>query len=182
MAGPVSLQSAQALADLAASSTVDGERALERIYLGHGWAVLGFASVVTGHPSVAEQVTEDVFVQLWEQRRTLAVSQSLRSYLITEAYRRCQTLMIPAGEETAEVDPFANCRVGGDHNGSAGSHRPHPVFESLVKLPLQQRLTIALAHFGEMTCAEMAAVLGVAEDTVVQQMYQGMGELADHQV
>lgn len=182
MAGPISLQNAQALTDLAASSTAEGERALERIYLGHGWAVLGFASVVTGHSSVAEQVTEDVFVQLWEQRRILGVSQSLRSYLITEAHRRCLALVTPAGEESGELDPFDGSRIGGDPNGSAGPHRPHPVFERLAQLPLQQRLTIALAHFGEMTCAEMAAVLGVAEDTVVRQMYEGMGELADHQV
>ena len=179
MAEPVSLQNAQALADLGASSTVEGQRVLERIYRSHGWAVLGFASVATGHPSVAEQVTEDVFVHLWEQRRSLAVPQSLRSYLITEAHRRCLALMTGPGEKGAELGSFADSPLSGDLNGNTGPTRLHPVSERLAQLPLDQRLAIALAHFGEMTRVEMAAVLGVSQDTVVQQMYEALIRLAD---
>lgn len=128
--------SAAELAAIAGGS----EQHWARLYTQHGRAVLSFASHYLCNRTLAEEVLKEVFIRLWSRAEPIDVAGgSLRSSLLTEARLRCEE--ITGAEER-------RC-----------SHEPQRKGSALVRLPLEERLPISLAHFGELSYQEAAGVL-----------------------
>ncbi|MGH9057768.1 MAG: sigma-70 family RNA polymerase sigma factor, partial [Acidimicrobiales bacterium] len=65
------------------------DSALAEVYRRHGGAVHGLARRVLGSESRAEEITQDVFVDLWRRPEVFDPARgSLRSFLLTVAHRR----------------------------------------------------------------------------------------------
>src|SRR6202453_2141912 len=65
------------------------EVALAETYRRHGGAVCGLAHRVLNGAAEAEDVTQEVFLRLWNQPERFDPSRgSLRSYLLTQAHAR----------------------------------------------------------------------------------------------
>lgn len=68
----------------------DGDQsAFESLFREHYGALCGFARRLVGDTAVAEELVQDLFVQLWEKRATLSPEISLRSYLFTATRNSC---------------------------------------------------------------------------------------------
>ncbi len=114
-------------------------QALDEVFRRHGAAVFAFSARRLQRPALAESVVEDVFAELFLQRRTLALGEdSLRSYLVKRTYRRCTEL------HAALLDAAPG--VG--------------------RLSADQRLAVDLASLGHMNCAQVGQLLGVSEEGV----------------
>jgi DNA-directed RNA polymerase specialized sigma24 family protein len=146
----------QVLAALRSGDMGSAEAALERAYRDHARALLDFVTGCTGDPSVAAEVVVAVFVRLWEEPDSFGLSRSLRSSLVTEAYRRCDAL------------------VPGDVVAPDGSGRS----SAWHRLGPQERLAIGLAAFGQMSTCEVAELLGVTNDSVKSTISEGLRRLA----
>ena len=57
----------------------------------HQPVVLGFSTRFLGDHAAAEDVTQEVFLTLWAERRRYEPRGRLRSYLLTLAVNRCRT-------------------------------------------------------------------------------------------
>jgi hypothetical protein len=79
--------------------------------------------------------------------------------------------------------PSSTAGRAGDHGNGQGAVSGGLLspLERLVALAPEQRLVIALAHFGEMTCADIAAELHVPEEVVARRIYHALHQLGDHQ-
>lgn len=68
--------------DLIASLKQDEKAAMEIIYHTYWEQVFDTAFKRVGDEAIAQDITQDIFISLWEKRHTLEIHESLRAYLV----------------------------------------------------------------------------------------------------
>ena len=59
----------------------DDEQALEKVYKAAFRSLVNYASEITGHPHLAEEVVQDVLLKIWQDRSVLSIKGSFKAYL-----------------------------------------------------------------------------------------------------
>jgi RNA polymerase sigma-70 factor, ECF subfamily len=135
-------------------------------------------------PAAAEDVTQDVFVEIWEKASTYnpALGKPL-TWVITltrnraidrlRAAQRRHNLAAAAAGEQASDSNTAPARP------SIGTETSFLIRSAVTQLPAEQRRAIELAFFGGMTQAEIATALQKPLGTVKAHIRRGMLTLRD---
>ena len=154
------------------------EVALAEAYRRHGGAVYGLARRVLNSTTEAEDVTQDVFLRLWNQpERFDADRWSLRSFLLAQSHARAVDAI-----RSLNSRRLREAREAG-RTASAAYDMQHEVWDlaladqvsrALAKLPEEERRAIELAYFEGHTYVEVAALLDQAEGTVKSRIRNGM--------
>src|SRR5579863_4802675 len=128
------------------------EVALAEVYRRHGRAVYGLARRVLQNTSEAEDVTQEVFLRLWQQPERFDPDRgSLRSFLLTAAHGRAVDLLRSETSRRRREERQAR------ETANAGYDLEHEVWDlaladhvksALDQLPLEERRVIELAYFG----------------------------------
>ena len=154
------------------------EVALAEVYRRHGGAVYGLARRVLNSASEAEDVTQEVFLRLWNQPDRFDPGRgTLRSFLLAQSHARAVDAIRslnarrPARPRTpgARPAPSTTCPM-----------RPgtwllaDKVSGALADLPEDERRAIELAYFEGRTYVEVAALLDTPEGTIKSRIRNGM--------
>ena len=157
--------------------------AFELIYLRHAAAVFGLARRIVREQSVAEDVTQDVFMSVWRSCDRYQPDQgSVRSWVlrithhraIDEIRRRSSQDRLNAEEENFArwADETEPSEVEALRNVDARFVR-----RAVETLPGEQRRALELAYFAGLSHAEIAAALDVPLGTVKGRMRLGLNKL-----
>jgi RNA polymerase sigma-70 factor (ECF subfamily) len=158
------------------------EGSLAELYDQFGSYVFGLAARVIGDRRAAEDVTQDVFLAMWERPEAFDPDRGkLRTFLGTLAHRRAidyvrreEARRRRAARDAAmvlpipDVDELAMAIVTAEH-----------VRAEVERLPTEQRLAIELAYFGGRTYRQVAEELGIPEGTAKSRMRLGLARIAD---
>jgi RNA polymerase sigma factor (sigma-70 family) len=156
--------------------------ALAEAYDAHASAVYGIALRITNDHGAAEDVTQDVFVELWQRPERYDPGQApLRGYLCMIARRRAidwrrrqvtrthynlllagQAVPAPNIEEDVEASTVAKLVRAAVHD-----------------LPPLYREAIALAYYYGLTYRQVAAELGIPEGTAKYRLRTGLRRIGD---
>ncbi len=154
------------------------EPALAEAYRRHGGSVYALARRVTQDPAQAEEVTQDVFLRLWEQPERFDPSRgALRSYLLVQTHRRAidrvrqDVARRQRQEREARLTPQRAPNVEEDVNDLAMAERVRGAFSALEP---NERQAIQLAYFGGHTYREVARMLEQPEGTVKSRIRSGL--------
>lgn len=146
--------------------------------------VHGVAARVVRDPSIAEEVTQEVFVELWRTApRYDETRGSVRSWATTVAHRRAVDRVRSEQAARDRHDKDGRQVVAGPHDPVA--HEVETTLDrsrvrrALEALSESQREAVELAYFGGHTYREVAALLGVPEGTVKTRIRDGMIRLRD---
>jgi RNA polymerase sigma-70 factor (ECF subfamily) len=155
--------------------------ALAEVYRRHGGAVHAVARRVTGTPSLADDVTQEVFVDLWKRpERFDAGRGTLRTWLLTAAHSRAVDLVRAdvaraRREERAARDTAVS---GYDLNHFAWDlAMADRLRAALDALPEAERRAIEMAYFEGLTYRQVASELGAPEGTVKSRIRSGLRRL-----
>jgi len=145
------------------------EEALAEAWQRHGAMVFGHARRLVGNAAVAEEVVQDVFVELWTHPdRYEPARGTLRAYLGVHARRRAiDALRRDRRRAAREERHVALEERPGGAPGDTG-HDPQvgkAVLDAIQRLPDDQRRAVELAYFGGLTQCEVAQHLGIPEGT-----------------
>jgi RNA polymerase sigma factor (sigma-70 family) len=157
------------------------EGALNEIYDQFASFVYGLALRVIGDARAAEDVSQDVFVTVWERPDAFDPDRgSLRTWLGTLAHRRAvdhvrreearkrRAIKDAARPETTpDVEEMAMALVTAERVRSA-----------LATLPDDQQRAIQLAYFGGKTYRQVAEVLGIPEGTAKSRLRLGLRRIS----
>ena len=154
------------------------EVALAEVYRRHGGAVFGLARRVLSNESEAQDVTQDVFLRLWNHPdRFDAARGSLRSFLLTQSHGKAvDAIRSLSARRSREVrDGQLTAASAYDINNEAWDLAlSDQVTRALDALPDHERKVIELAYFEGQTYVEVARTLGQPEGTVKSRIRQGM--------
>jgi RNA polymerase sigma-70 factor (ECF subfamily) len=166
---------------LARRLVVGDESALRELYDQYGPLVYGLALRVLGDRTAAEDVTQDVFVSLWEHPERFDPGRgSLRAFLSTLAHRRSVDLIRREEarrrrETKTAAEPVAERRA--DDEALAAVTSTH-VRDAVAALPAAQREAVELAYFEGRTYRQVAVDLGIPEGTAKSRLRLGLARVA----
>ena len=175
----------EALERLLALVARGDEQAFAELYPRVAAAVFGLVTRVVRDPAQAEEVTQEVFVELWRTASRFDPARgSARSWIMTCAHRRAVD-RVRSAESAARRDDLAGRRDQGRpydevvEQVEASLEREH-VRRGLDALTDLQREAVVLAYYGGYTHREISALLGVPSGTVKTRLRDGLIRLRDH--
>ncbi|HWD97222.1 MAG TPA: sigma-70 family RNA polymerase sigma factor [Acidimicrobiales bacterium] len=162
------------------------EVALAEIYRRHGGAVFGLARRVINNQTEAEDVTQEIFLRLWNQPERFDPARgTLRSFLLTQAHSRAVDVIrsLNSSRRREINDAARTASAGYDvHREAWDVLLSKGVLKALQELPVEERRAIELAYFEGHTYVQVAQILNEPEGTVKGRIRNGMrrmrGELS----
>ncbi len=159
------------------------EEALAEVYRRHGSAVYGLARRVVGSNTLAEEVTQDVFVDLWRRPERFDPERgALRTFLLTRAHGRAVDIIRSEAARSAREEKSVRETVASGYDldryawDLAVADRVKIAVESL---PGEERRAIEMAYFDGRTYREVAAMLGEPEGTIKSRIRSGLRRLRE---
>lgn len=154
------------------------ERAFESLFDAYADRLCRYVYAFTRSWEDAENLTQDVFLRLWERREALRTVDNVQAYLYAFARNRARDYLkhqavetrsaerlgapLP-GELAAALPPEAEERVAAAEAAAA-------IRQALDTLPARQREVVELRWRRQLTYDEIAAELGLAPKTVATHM------------
>jgi RNA polymerase sigma-70 factor, ECF subfamily len=173
---------ASRLDDLLTNVARGDELAYEAVYdLTSGW-VLGVARKVVRDPAIAEEVMQEVMLEVW--RRASRFDPGLGSataWVMMLAHRRAVDRVRSERSHAEREMRSATAVIDYDEVTEAveASLERERVQRCLASLTELQRECVSLAYYGGYTYAEVAELLGVPAGTVKTRMRDGLIRLRD---
>jgi RNA polymerase sigma-70 factor, ECF subfamily len=159
------------------------EQAFTALYRRHKGVVYRFALLMSGRPSVADEVTQEVFLGLIRNGRRFNPERgSLKAYLCGAARNQVLLLMekdrpyVQLVEESDEGEavPIAQLISGDDPHGDCARNEANRlVRQAVLALPARYREVIVLCDFQELSYAEAALALDCPVGTVNSRLHRG---------
>lgn len=144
------------------------EIAYARIYQDYKSRVFSIAYHLVKSPYLAEEVTQEVFVNIWISRNRLAQVQNLGGYLYTSTYHKAlQTLKQERHHD--EIMAWTLEQPDSDRNIEDGlilKETELSLHQAALLLPKQKRLIFTLSKKEGLTNKEIAERLHLAPNTV----------------
>lgn len=156
--------------------------AFSECYRQLGSYVYGLAVRVLRDNDLAQDVTQEVFCQLWERPRSFDPDRgSLRSFLGVLAHRRSVDLIRRAEaskrREQAEGDTGRGTSTPDIAEDVQAGMAAEYVRRAVDQLPEDQRRPIVLAYFGGKTFREVAEILEIPEGTAKSRIRMALTKL-----
>lgn len=158
--------------------TAQGDhRAFEQVYDLLAPAVFGSVRRVVRDPCLSEEVTQEVFIEIWRTASRFDPSKgSPIAWVTTIAHRRAVD-RVRAEERSADRDRRAASHpVAYDVVAESAEHNldRERVRHCLKRLTDLQREAVTLAYYGGYTYREVAGLLGIPPGTVSTRMRDGL--------
>jgi RNA polymerase sigma-70 factor (ECF subfamily) len=177
-------------ADLMARVLQRDSGALETLYDRYGRPVYSLVLRISQHPASAEEIVQDVFMQLWRSADQFQSSRGpLEPWLFTMARNRALDFLRlkrekqRRREDSSEFDaaPSSNALIAcPDPEGDIDQARRAEKVRALMNsLPELQRRAIELAYFEGLSHSEIAASMGQALGTVKSWIRGGLLRLRE---
>lgn len=157
------------------------DRALGALYDQYGSLVHGIAVHLVG-TSRASDITQEVFLRLWERPEMFDPSRgSLRTFLAVAARRRAIDALRREGRAVAREERAVHHQptVAPDVDEAAMALvDASRVRRAVAALPAEQRRCVELAYFDGLTYREVAVAMGAPEGTTKSRLRLALARLA----
>ncbi len=157
--------------------------ALAEAYRRHSGAVYALALRITRNQTLAEDITQEIFVRLWNRWQSYDPDRgTLRSFLLAHTHGRSVDLIRSESSRRTREERETRQLVA-----AAGPTLEEEVVEmqmaehvrgALASLKEAERSAIELAYFGGHSYREVAEILGEPEGTVKSRIRSGLKRLA----
>jgi RNA polymerase sigma-70 factor (ECF subfamily) len=155
--------------------------ALAEAYRRHAGAVFALSRRLLVDRTLAEEVTQEVFLRLWHHPEKFDADRgSLRSYLLAQTHGRSVDILRSemSRRKREERDAQVTADAGYDLEREVlDLSVAEEVREALMVLSHDEREAIELAYFGGHTYREVASLLDQPEGTVKSRIRSGLRRL-----
>ena len=139
------------------------------------------AESVVRERALAEEVAQEVMLELWRRRETLQVEQTFRAYLLRSTRNRAlnhvrHQRVVAREAAIAAIDPPSAPSV---EDLMLGAELEQAVHAAIDGLPEKCREVFLLSRAQGLKYAEIAATLEISVKTVEKRMGQALAELRE---
>ena len=138
----------------------------------------------------AEEITQDVFLQVYKKLSTLKYPSQFAGWLYVIVDRLCINWLnrhkpaVQSLDATSrkEIDEFSYACYVSEQRETEAIERQHTTVKKLLKkLPESERTVVTLYYLGEMTTQEIGKFLGVSVNTIKSRLRRARKRLLDDQ-
>jgi RNA polymerase sigma-70 factor (ECF subfamily) len=163
------------------------KKAFEYIYRLYSRSLLNYAGEIIKDDFLAEEAIQEVFMKLWQQRESIKIEQSLKSYLFRSTFHYCINVINHRKVEDKYKAFFLHHIPMGDANealsddfplaGLLGSELESIVTKAIDKLPDQCRKVFMMSRYENLKHEIIAQKLNVSVNTVHTQIIRALTKL-----
>lgn len=154
------------------------ERAFTQLYNDYKDELTQFIARFVKLPQIAEDISQEVFIKIWQNHTRLREVDSFKAYLFTAA--RNHTLNILkriAKEDSAKAEIIRHIqgvRINNKEDDLISGEYQAYLRKVLSSLPLQTQQVFQLCRTEQKGYEEVAALLGISRNTVKKHMVRSM--------
>ncbi|NIJ54647.1 RNA polymerase sigma factor [Dyadobacter arcticus] len=160
-----------------------GDRdAFDLLYQQHIQQLIRYGFKVTRDRDLIQDCIQDLFVELWESRQSIANAHSIKHYLLKALrYKLIRssghtvTEPLPENEFPADDETIENKIL----REETVSRQSRQLTDALKQLPKRQQEALHLRFFQELTNEQVAQVMGVNYQSACKFIYTGLKTLRD---
>ncbi len=162
-----------------AAKTGDQE-AFRQIVERYQGAVYNLAYRMLGTPEEAEDAAQEIFVRIYRQLGRYDMERKFSTWTLAVAtnycidqLRRRRLQLVPL----ENIIPWAKARDSGPEGEALSRESRDEMQKVLIRLPEKYRAPLVLRYWEDLSCAEIADVLGIPEGTVKTQIHRARKQL-----
>jgi len=152
----------------------DDMRAFDLIYSEFNPRLKKFISVLTKNESDADELVQEVFIKIWQNREKLKNYSSFESYLFRVAYRTTIDLLRKRSKEAKYIEHVKSLQVFEeypDHIEELDRDELEVKLNHLIEeMPVRQREVFKMKYFQDSSYKEIADHFGISVNTVQNHM------------
>jgi len=157
------------------------ESAFDTVFRSHYAHLVRMAESVVRERALADEVAQEVMLELWRRRETLQIEQSFRAYLLRSTRNRAlnhvrHQRVVAREAAIAAIDPPT---APSAEDQMLGTELEQAVREAIDELPERSRVVFQLSRDHGLKYAEIAVALDISEKTVEKRMGQALAELRE---
>ncbi|HYS69243.1 MAG TPA: RNA polymerase sigma-70 factor [Gemmatimonadaceae bacterium] len=157
------------------------ESAFDTLFRSHYAHLVRMAESVVRERALAEEVAQEVMLELWRRRETLRVEQTFRAYLLRSTRNRAlnqvrHQRVVAREAAIAAIDSPSAPSV---EEEMLGTELEQAVRAAIDALPEKCREVFQLSRDHGLRYAEIASTLEISVKTVEKRMGQALAELRD---
>jgi RNA polymerase sigma-70 factor (ECF subfamily) len=165
---------------LVAKVAAGNRLAMQALFARHHTRVYRFVLRLIGNEALAEDVTSETFLCVWQQAERFAARSSFATWLLAIARNKALTELrhrreLPPDEE--EEDETADA-ADDPEAAYAVKHRRAVVRACLARLSREQRVIIDLVYYHEKSVQEVAQIMDIPRNTVKTRMFYARRKLS----
>ncbi len=165
------------------------EHSLEKVYKAAYTSLVYYATEITRQPQLAEEVVQDVFLKLWQNRSELVIKVSFKAYLFQSVHNHALNVIRQQKTRKESVNILApentwkfisdNYKIDDDLIDKIFSVETEAVIEQTIKeLPDQCCKVFHMSRFESLEIKEIAVKLGLSENTVKTHIYRALQKIS----
>jgi len=159
-----------------------GDRgAFDALFREYYAALVGVADVVVRERGVAEEIVQDVMLELWRRHDAITIDQSLKGYLIGATRNRALNFVRHAAVQKKHA-PFITNEMSSPPAADqelVASELGAAITAAIASLPPRCREVFELSRLRGLKQAEVAEALGISVKTVEAQMGKALRVLRE---
>jgi RNA polymerase sigma-70 factor (ECF subfamily) len=157
------------------------EGAFDSVFREHYAHLVRMAQSVVREPALAEEIAQEVMLELWRRRESLQVEQTFRAYLIRSTRNRAlnhirHERIVAREAASAAIDPRTSPSA---EDEVLGVELERAVRNAIDGLPQNCREIFRLSREQGLKYAEIATALEISVKTVEKRMGQALAELRE---
>jgi len=150
------------------------EQAFEQVFKANFKNLHAYATTILKNESAAEEMVQQVFYKIWEQRERLNIQSSLKAYLYRSVHNLCiNHLTHQKVRATHQSYTMQHVSQQDEHTAARKVQQGElekNIRKALNELPEQCRTIFQMSRFEELKYHEIATELGISIKTVENQM------------
>ncbi|OJV15464.1 MAG: hypothetical protein BGO21_31225 [Dyadobacter sp. 50-39] len=150
--------------------------AFTHIYRQYQATVLAYAQRITRSRPVAEDITQDVFLTIWEHRSTMCGIRHLKKYLLTICKHNALDFLArqALGQKISKEVAFHTEQFHCDTEITLQRHEYHDLLLSAIDgLPPKRKLVFTLCKIDGISYDQVAEQLAIAPGTINDHIVKG---------
>jgi RNA polymerase sigma-70 factor, ECF subfamily len=160
----------------------NGDRlAMQVLYARHHVRVFRFVIRIVRDESTAEDLISDVFLDVWRQAGRFQGRSSVSTWMLAMARFKALSALRRRPDEKFDEDSTAGIEDGSDdpHTSLEKKDKSALIKRCLAGLSAQHREIIDLVYYHDKSVEEVAAIVGIPENTVKTRVFYARKRLSE---
>jgi RNA polymerase sigma-70 factor, ECF subfamily len=155
--------------------------ALKTLFLRHQTRVFRFIQRIVRNESVAEELVNEVFLDVWMHAGSYEGRSSVTTWLLTLAHNRAISALRKRREEAWDEDKAGEIPDGADDSEVVAqkADKSRQLRQCIDGLSPEFREIVDLVYYHERSIAEVSTILGIPEGTVKTRLFNARKRLSE---
>ncbi len=157
------------------------QTALRALYARHQGRVFRFVVRLVRQDAIAEELTNEVFLEVWRNAGTFEGKASASTWLLSIAHHRAVSMLRKRREESWNEEAAAEIADTDDDPEVVAQKVDKSTLlrRAMEQLSPEHREIIDLVYYHEMSITEVSEVVGIPENTVKTRMFYARKRLSE---